>query len=553
MRRALVYVALWVLALPVSWMVARSAISSAMVARAEESSNAEGVFVTKALPHEQDPLRVIRQSAPVVAGNYAAVNEALSSGTVRAVLVTHASEPMDTGVVDEVVRLCQEQFISCVRLELMEKRANTLSDLIPYIVIEADPKSSATRRLPGLYVYNDASRLIWYAPAAFVGRLTDHFTIVSQTVATLAKWAQASKSHSKDSSDRSYPSRTLEYGYFTEPPLGKTDDPLGILNKATDGPSDSLAKVRKTLAVSEPRMILVSYAEEPQDDATLGYIEQTCTAGNIPCVHLSLVAHLHQARPSPVPQAEIVIDTDTASPKKHDGLYVYTASGQLLWYCRGSEVRSLARVYPVIIETMNAVLSRTGKADKRTGRPPISPSNPSSRSIRAEADDTLRLASISGRVTDATKPSMPWLSLSRSRSAADAKNKSLPTLLVFWATWCVPCIEEFPEVEALRKKYDRKVLFIGLLDEPDTTVARARVAKAIKPYGFSLHYLMQDSSIGRQIFGKETLPLPSFAVFDQEGRLVSTVTGTIEEKRTAELLVASLERVTRREKKAGEN
>ena len=36
------------------------------------------------------------------------------------------------------------------------------------------------------------------------------------------------------------------------------------------------------------------------------------------------------------------------------------------------------------------------------------------------------------------------------------------TVLDFWATWCIPCIKEFPGLHELEKKFDGKVTFVGI-------------------------------------------------------------------------------------------
>ncbi|MSV67432.1 MAG: redoxin domain-containing protein, partial [Actinobacteria bacterium] len=39
-----------------------------------------------------------------------------------------------------------------------------------------------------------------------------------------------------------------------------------------------------------------------------------------------------------------------------------------------------------------------------------------------------------------------------SRVAIGSSNAA-PTLLNFWASWCIPCREEFPELKSIRKQY----------------------------------------------------------------------------------------------------
>jgi cytochrome c biogenesis protein CcmG, thiol:disulfide interchange protein DsbE len=50
---------------------------------------------------------------------------------------------------------------------------------------------------------------------------------------------------------------------------------------------------------------------------------------------------------------------------------------------------------------------------------------------------------------------------------ADLKGK--PVLINFWATWCQPCREEMPMLQAAQKRYGARVQFVGVntKDQPD--------------------------------------------------------------------------------------
>lgn len=51
------------------------------------------------------------------------------------------------------------------------------------------------------------------------------------------------------------------------------------------------------------------------------------------------------------------------------------------------------------------------------------------------------------------------------------------TLIEFWGTWCVPCIELTPEVIKLHKQYEDKVRFISVAYDKDLTKVKAYVNK----------------------------------------------------------------------------
>lgn len=42
-----------------------------------------------------------------------------------------------------------------------------------------------------------------------------------------------------------------------------------------------------------------------------------------------------------------------------------------------------------------------------------------------------------------------------------------PVLLNFWASWCVPCMKEFKSLKKFQKKFEDKVLIIGINNDED--------------------------------------------------------------------------------------
>jgi thiol-disulfide isomerase/thioredoxin len=57
-------------------------------------------------------------------------------------------------------------------------------------------------------------------------------------------------------------------------------------------------------------------------------------------------------------------------------------------------------------------------------------------------------------------------------------HKGKPVFINFWASWCIPCVEELPAIEQVYKEYSKKgVIFIGIAVSDTETKARKFIDK----------------------------------------------------------------------------
>ena len=84
----------------------------------------------------------------------------------------------------------------------------------------------------------------------------------------------------------------------------------------------------------------------------------------------------------------------------------------------------------------------------------------------------------------------------RQRSIQDMKDRYV--LMHVWASWCAPCIEHMPDIQATSKRMsDLPVTFVGL--NIDRDASQAKVLAERGDWNWSQNYLGDDSDVARQL------------------------------------------------------
>jgi peroxiredoxin len=85
-------------------------------------------------------------------------------------------------------------------------------------------------------------------------------------------------------------------------------------------------------------------------------------------------------------------------------------------------------------------------------------------------------------------------------------------IINFWATWCSPCREEMPALDAFYRRYhDKGLVMIGL--SADRLHARSEVSKAMQSYSYPAAMMRDAQTNG---FGSPYI-LPTTFVVDRDG------------------------------------
>jgi len=93
-------------------------------------------------------------------------------------------------------------------------------------------------------------------------------------------------------------------------------------------------------------------------------------------------------------------------------------------------------------------------------------------------------------------------------------------LLNFWATWCAPCREEMPAIQALARELDRQGLVVLAVNYQE---GEAAVREFARETAVSVPVLLDpDGAVTRRY---RVTVLPTTVLIDRQGALVGTVLG----------------------------
>ncbi len=101
-----------------------------------------------------------------------------------------------------------------------------------------------------------------------------------------------------------------------------------------------------------------------------------------------------------------------------------------------------------------------------------------------------------------------------------SEHKGKVVFLNFWGTWCAPCIEEMPAIQALSEKYTDGVVFIGM-DYADNNIRK--VQDFIAERGFTYPIGLDESGSVTEQY--PSLGVPYTLVIDAEGIVSWSITG----------------------------
>ena len=99
--------------------------------------------------------------------------------------------------------------------------------------------------------------------------------------------------------------------------------------------------------------------------------------------------------------------------------------------------------------------------------------------------------------------------------------RGTPLVVNFWASWCVPCKQEAPILNAAARNYEGRVQFVGVDIQDTDSAARTYQADALSPYpvGPAIKGSYRDWGV--------TAPPETFFI-DRQGLVVSKMVGPVD-------------------------
>jgi thiol-disulfide isomerase/thioredoxin len=111
------------------------------------------------------------------------------------------------------------------------------------------------------------------------------------------------------------------------------------------------------------------------------------------------------------------------------------------------------------------------------------------------------------------------------------QTKGKPTIINFWASWCDPCKQEMPYLEAAYQKYKDQVNFLMINQTAQDNLPNIKAF--MQQYRFTFPVILDPAEDGGETIGADRYQLvgiPTTIVIDSTGKITHKVVGEMSEE-----------------------
>ncbi len=110
-----------------------------------------------------------------------------------------------------------------------------------------------------------------------------------------------------------------------------------------------------------------------------------------------------------------------------------------------------------------------------------------------------------------------------------AQTKGKVKLVNFWATWCQPCVMEFPDILKLREKYQARGLEVVFISADFPDEKNGTVAKFLQKHNVNFVTYIMDVKDSDEFINSVSHhwsgAIPATFIYNRNGQLVSSLVG----------------------------
>ena len=110
------------------------------------------------------------------------------------------------------------------------------------------------------------------------------------------------------------------------------------------------------------------------------------------------------------------------------------------------------------------------------------------------------------------------------KTASLASLQGTPVILHFWASWCAPCVAEFPSLLKMAQQTQKKIIILAISTDRSPEKIKSFLKKQATPLPSNVRVIWDEHKIlTEDIF--QTFKLPETIILDRAGKMIRKEAG----------------------------